>query len=81
MIVTRLEGSHPSLFVRAIAVGVYIRRSRYAEVMNGRINTPVTLKELRHELREITNTVTNLTYVGNLTVLNSVTHHLENSTR
>ena len=46
IIVTRLEGSHPSLFVRAIAVGVYIRRSRYAEVMNGRVNTPVALKEL-----------------------------------
>ena len=46
IIVTRLEGSHPSLFVRDIAVGVYIRRSRYVEVMNGRIKTPVALKEL-----------------------------------
>ena len=49
IIVKRLEGSHPSLFVRAIAVGVYIRRSRYAEVMNGCINTPVALKELKHD--------------------------------
>ena len=55
IIVTRLEGSHPSLFVRAIAVGVYIRRSRYAEVMNGRINTPVALKELNPMLREFIN--------------------------
>ena len=30
------------------AVGVYIRRSRYAEVINRRINTPIALKELRH---------------------------------
>ena len=46
MAVTKLAGSASLQFVRHTAVGVYIRRSRYAEVINRRINTPIALKEL-----------------------------------
>ena len=44
--VTKLVGSASLQFVCHTAVGVYIRRSRYAEVINRRINTPIALKEL-----------------------------------
>ena len=48
--VTKLAGSASLQFVRHTAVGVYIRRSRYAEVINRRVNTPIALKELRQQL-------------------------------
>ena len=46
MAVTKLAGSASLQFVRHTPVGVYIRRSRYAEVINRCINTPIALKEL-----------------------------------
>ena len=66
MAVTKLAGSASLQFVRHTAVGVYIRRSRYAEVINrlplsledGRLNFPrVTGSLVFLHCRQIGNTV------------------------
>ena len=75
MTVTKLAGSASLQFVHHTAVGVYIRPSRYAEVINRRINTPIALKELMPTMQSPLNMyrVYNLSKEGLGTRLEAIT--------
>ena len=45
--VTKFAGSASLQFIRHTAVGVYIRRLRFAKVINRSIKTAIALKELK----------------------------------